>query len=120
MGKVYDADSLLAHVNNDKDTHKDKYKDKDKYKMLKRPITWYIFVKQGVKGYQIWNSQWPSESPDSQVSPESPDSQVSPDSPDSAESPDSPDLPDSAESQETPDSPNYVQLTRLKSSPKMR
>ena len=26
MGKVYDADSFLEYVNNDKDTHKDKYK----------------------------------------------------------------------------------------------
>ena len=30
MEKVYDVDSLLAQVNNDKDTHKDKYKDKEK------------------------------------------------------------------------------------------
>ena len=30
MGKDYDADSLLAHVNKDKDTHKDIYKDKEK------------------------------------------------------------------------------------------
>ena len=29
MGKVYDADSLLAHVKNDKDKYKDNYKDKD-------------------------------------------------------------------------------------------
>ena len=38
-------------------THTDKYedKDKDKYKMLKRPITCYIFEKQGVQGYQIWH-----------------------------------------------------------------
>ena len=42
---------------NDKDTHKDKYKDKDKDndkdKVLKRPITCYVFEKQGVQGYQI-------------------------------------------------------------------
>ena len=40
---------------NDKDTHKDKYedKDKDKDKMLKRPITCYIFEKQGAQGYKI-------------------------------------------------------------------
>ena len=36
FGKVYDADSLLAHVNNDKDTHKDKYKDKEKRKLPRR------------------------------------------------------------------------------------
>ena len=32
FGKVYNADSLLAYVNNDKDTHKDKYKYKGKDK----------------------------------------------------------------------------------------
>ena len=39
----------------DKDTHKDKYEDKDndKYKMLKRPITCYIFEKHRVQGYQV-------------------------------------------------------------------
>ena len=39
----------------DKDTHKDKYEDKDndKYKMLKRPITCYIFEKLGVQVIQI-------------------------------------------------------------------
>ena len=31
MGKVYDADSLLAHVNNDKDTHKDKDKEGENF-----------------------------------------------------------------------------------------
>ena len=38
---------------NDKDTHKDKDKDKDndKDKVLKRPITCYVFEKQGVQGY---------------------------------------------------------------------
>ena len=34
------------------DTHKDKDKDKDK--VLKRPNICYIFEKQGVQGYQIW------------------------------------------------------------------
>ena len=35
-------------ISDDKDNDKDKYedKDKDKYKMLKRPITCYIFLKQ--------------------------------------------------------------------------
>ena len=46
---------------NDKHTHKDKDKDKDedkdKDKVLKRPITCYIFEKQGVQGYQIWPGQ---------------------------------------------------------------
>ena len=44
---------------NDKHTHKDKDKDedKDKDKVLKRPITCYIFEKQGVQGYQIWRLQ---------------------------------------------------------------
>ena len=36
MGKDYDADSLLVHVNTDKDTHKDKYKDKDKRRTFPR------------------------------------------------------------------------------------
>ena len=36
LGKVYDGDIILAHVNNDKDTHKDKYKDKKKRKLLRR------------------------------------------------------------------------------------
>ena len=36
LGKVYDVDSLLAHVNNDKDTHKEKYKDKEKRKLPRR------------------------------------------------------------------------------------
>ena len=48
---------------NDKHTHKDKDKDKDedkdKDKVLKRPITCYIFEKQGVQGYQIWHLQNP-------------------------------------------------------------
>ena len=42
---------------NDKDTQKDKYKDRDKEndkdKVLKKPITCYIFKKMGVQGYQI-------------------------------------------------------------------
>ena len=42
---------------------KDKDEDNDKDKMLKRPITCYIFEKQGVQGYQIghlqWRRQWP-------------------------------------------------------------
>ena len=48
-----------------------------------------FFEKQGVKWYEIWHSQWPSESPDlpashkSQDSPESTDSSESPDSPES-------------------------------------
>ena len=43
-------DNISDDKDNDKDTHKDKYedKDKDKYKMLTRPITCYIFEKQGV------------------------------------------------------------------------
>ena len=36
LGKVYDVDSLLAQVNNDKDTHKDKYKHKEKRKLPRR------------------------------------------------------------------------------------
>ena len=48
-------DDISDDNDNDKDTQKDKYedKDKDKYKMPKRPITCYIFEKQGVQGYQI-------------------------------------------------------------------
>ena len=38
---------------NDNDNYKDKDEDKDKDKVLKRPITCYIFEKQGVQGYQI-------------------------------------------------------------------
>ena len=37
----------------DKDKHKDNDKDNDKDKVLIRPITCYIFEKQGVQGYQI-------------------------------------------------------------------
>ena len=37
----------------DKDDDKDKDKDNDKDKVLKRPITCYVFEKQGVQGYQI-------------------------------------------------------------------
>ena len=52
----------LAHVEDhyplldkDKDKDNDKHKDKenDKDKVLKRPITCYVFEKQGVQGYQI-------------------------------------------------------------------
>ena len=46
-------DDITDDNDSDKDTHKDKYEDKDKYKMLKRPITCYIFEKQVVQGYQI-------------------------------------------------------------------
>ena len=49
--------SFCDDNNNDKDTHKDKYRDKDedndKDKVLKSPITCYIFEKLGVQGYQI-------------------------------------------------------------------
>ena len=50
-------DDIRDDNDNDKDTHKDKYKDRDednyKDKVLKRPITCYIFEKLGVQGYQI-------------------------------------------------------------------
>ena len=36
MGKVYYVDNLLAQVNNDKDTHKDKYNHKEKRKIPRR------------------------------------------------------------------------------------
>ena len=49
--------SFCDDNDNDKDTHKDKYKDKDGDddidKVVKRPITCYIFEKQGVQGYQM-------------------------------------------------------------------
>ena len=57
---------------------------KDKYKLLKRPITCYIFER--AQGYQIWHSQWQPESPDSPVSPESLNSPESPYSPEPPES----------------------------------
>ena len=43
-------------ISNDNDTHRDYDNDKDK--MLIRPITCYIFKKQGAQGYQIWHLQW--------------------------------------------------------------
>ena len=44
---------FLGVQDKDKDKDKDKDEDKDKDKVLKRPITCYIFEKLGVQGYQI-------------------------------------------------------------------
>ena len=48
MGKVYDVDSLLAHVNNDKDTHKDKENKKKgfMYKALLLCVAIYLGIHQ--------------------------------------------------------------------------
>ena len=46
-------DDISHDDDNDKDTRKYKDNDKDKDKMLKRPITCYIFKKQGAQGFQI-------------------------------------------------------------------
>ena len=49
--------SICDDNDNDKDTHKDEYKDRDeendKYKVIKRPITFYIFEKLLFKGFAV-------------------------------------------------------------------
>ena len=63
MGKVYDVDNPLAHVDNDKDTHKDKYKDTQRQrqeKTFKKKVLMYIgiiavlrYIYIGKQAYEI-------------------------------------------------------------------
>ena len=57
MGKDFDADSLLAHVNTDKDTHKDIYKDKDN-KRRKLPRRKSLHIGYGTDFLQNCHQFW--------------------------------------------------------------
>ena len=53
--RISDTTPTMTKTMTKKDKYKDKDEDKDndKDKVLKRPITCYIFKKLGVQGYQI-------------------------------------------------------------------